>query len=145
MTLIDSLQNDKYINKMHTRVNSEAIRPTRKPHIARKSDFEQHNKTTAHSSFEKKAVFALPDHITEIHLDVNNQSLFGAHPIYSKANDLASSFSCSEDEPENEYEKLLFAKLLESRESEWITFMHDLNRLPQDKLNDLVKIGDSQK
>lgn len=45
---------------------------------------------------------------------------------------------------EFEYEKLLFNKFLQSKEEDWITYMHEMAKISAEKLLTFVKIGDNE-
>ena len=74
--------------------NLEAMIPTQKPMIMRKSDIHKPRETD-HSSGKKKGGLMFPDSIREVHMEVGDSSPFKDHPLYSKNNELASSFSYS--------------------------------------------------
>ena len=71
--------------------------PTKKPQIMRKSDINPQQRMTSHTTHEKKGILGLPDSVREDNMEVGNESPFKDHPFYSQGNDLASSFSYSEE------------------------------------------------
>lgn len=60
---------DKYIIKMQKAINSEAMKPTKKPIARSRPSKENHNRSTDYSTSHKKEKFAIPDSIKETHTE----------------------------------------------------------------------------
>ena len=94
-----SINNIIKIIKMHKQVNCEAMQPTRKPAFI-KSQKEEGFPFTDHSSSAKKRQLEHQDYIKEVPLSTGSQSPLKDRLLSSREQDLASSFSFSEEDEE---------------------------------------------
>lgn len=61
---------------MQKTMSSEAMQPTRKPHIRGVSEIQKPNTITNHTTIQKKELFSLTDNIKEDMFSLSNDSPF---------------------------------------------------------------------